>query len=104
MILGSAAGIGVLCTLVVLFFDPFFFVLAGGGDDGGCGACELASATLVRKAANSVPRLQVSVPVKVQKKVDAYQFVLRRFALAEPGVPLQVSTHVFAIEEQPRQY
>ena len=102
MILGSTVGIGVLCALVVFFFDPFFFVLTGGGYDGGCGACELASAALVRKAANSTRQFQVSVLVRVQKKTDSYQFVLRRFSLAEPGVPLRVLTHVFAIEEQPR--
>ena len=53
--------------------------------------------TLLRK-------YQGFVLVKVQNKTDAYQFVLHRFSLAEPGVPLRVSTHVFAIEEQPRQY
>ena len=44
------------------------------------------------------------VLVKVQKKTDAYQFVLRHSSLAESGVPLRVLTHVFAIEGQPRQY
>ena len=53
--------------------------------------------TLLRKS-------QEFVLVKVQKKTDSYQFVLRCFALAEPEVPLRVSTHVFAIEGQPRQY
>ena len=49
-------------------------------------------------------QFQASVPIKIQKKTEAYQFVLHHSSLAESEVPLRVSTHVFAIEEQPRQY